>query len=164
MDTAHAAQRRHKSHQAVERELGSTPRLLGTLLSVGLCLSRAWLPPTDARVHHWNHQQPEPFLLWQCCARLDLPLVSHQAGYPGHPGAAPRGNHLPRQSLPPSIPGQSLGWGGFPPTLRTLGLHLHTRPVLTPFCFLSRLIGTPPKHRHHSLSPFVLPLSPCIWE
>lgn len=121
-------------------------------------------PPTDARVHHWNHQQPEPFLLWQCCARLDLPLVSHQAGYPGHPGAAPRGNHLPRQSLPPSIPGQSLGWGGFPPTLRTLGLHLHTRPVLTPFCFLSRLIGTPPKHRHHSLSPFVLPLSPCIWE
>ncbi|VTJ83135.1 Hypothetical predicted protein [Marmota monax] len=45
----------------------------------------------DGRLCHWDHQQPEPFLLCKRRARPDLPLVGHQARHLGAPRTAPLG-------------------------------------------------------------------------
>lgn len=81
--------------------------------------------PADACLHHWDHQQPEPFLLWQCRAGPDLPLVCHQAGHPGHPGAAPGGNPPPPES-PAPLRAPASGAGRVLPTF----LHMSSAPSL----------------------------------
>lgn len=78
----------HKGGRKALGPVGMEMSGSGVTGAAGTSNYRAWLPP-DACLCHRNHQQPEPFLLWQCCARADLPLVCHQEGCPGPSRAAP---------------------------------------------------------------------------
>lgn len=98
--------------------------------------------PTDACLHHWHHQQSEPFLLWQCCARPDLPLVRHQAGHPGHPGTTPRGNCPPPQGPLPTMCTSVQGAEGYPHICAHDVCILTPRLVLALFC---ALLGRTPR-------------------
>lgn len=60
-----------------------------SLLWAGACFScchyLGWLLSLfpDASLCHGHHQHSDSFLLWQCCARVNLPLVCHQEGHSG---------------------------------------------------------------------------------
>lgn len=114
--------------------------------------------PTDACLHHWHHQQSEPFLLWQCCARPDLPLVRHQAGHPGHPGTTPRGNCPPQGPLPTMCTSVQ-GAEGYPHICAHDVCILTPRLVLAPFC---ALLGHLENAASAPSSPRVLPPLPVL--